>query len=236
MNDQHAPRFEVAHAHRRGTREYYCDAVAVHTTSDLTTAAAVVDGIGNSEKVAACSRLLAQVAARVAARRNGLAGILSAGELVADAGPDEDDPEPDAVAVVAVAREGEETRVAWVGDSRAYGWTGSDLRQYTTDHTVGEQLRCNGAPLELAEDHDNWLRTSLSLAVVATVYTVEIPDPLVILTSDGVHDSVPHEELIALVRKYQHEPQALADALVAAAQPDEDGYRDDATAVVLRGC
>ncbi|MGW4731677.1 hypothetical protein ACWEQC_21345 [Streptomyces shenzhenensis] len=47
--------------------------------------------------------------------------------------------------------------------------------------------------------------------------------------SDGVHDQIPAETMERLVR----DPQALPDALVAAAQEDEDGYRDDATAFFL---
>ncbi|MFE7977627.1 hypothetical protein [Streptomyces shenzhenensis] len=50
-----------------------------------------------------------------------------------------------------------------------------------------------------------------------------IPGPSAILTSDGVHDQVPADVF-----------EDLADALVAAAREKETGYRDDATAVVLR--
>ncbi|MFD4750971.1 hypothetical protein ACFWOS_36575 [Streptomyces rubiginosohelvolus] len=39
--------------------------------------------------------------------------------------------------------------------------------------------------------------------------------------------------LTALVRTHTVDPQALADTLVAAAQADAEGYRDDATAIVI---
>ncbi len=214
-------------ASRRGTRTHNADAAAVHRHGDRT-AAALVDGIGSTAEIAATSLLLAEVAARVAVHRGTLAGLLAAAELIADPG------DGDAVAVVALVEPGEPTTVAWVGDCRAYGWDGAELRQYTTDHTVGQQLRVNGVPVEVAEAHDNWIRTSLGLAVVATVYQVRIPaGELVVLTGDGVHDALSHAELTAVVRAHSGDPQALADALVAAVGEDDEGERDDATAVVV---
>ena len=167
--------------------------------------------------------------ARVGAQRGPLAGILSAGLLVSD--PAE---KADGVAVAAVAYpDGDPVEVAWVGDCRAYGWTGTVLRRYTTDHTVGEQLRRNGAPWELAAEHDNWVQTSLAHATVATVYQVQVDTPLVLLTSDGVHDQIDHDTLTALVAQHADgDLQTLANAVVAAVTDRED-YRDDATIVVL---
>ncbi|MEV0778885.1 hypothetical protein [Streptomyces sp. NPDC050428] len=54
-----------------------------------------------------------------------------------------------------------------------------------------------------------------------------------ILTSDGVHDQLPHAELQALVREDQDDPAALADATIDAVRPKPSGYRDDATVIVL---
>jgi serine/threonine protein phosphatase PrpC len=44
---------------------------------------------------------------------------------------------------------------------------------------------------------------------------------------------VERAELEALVRAHQDDPQGLADAIVAAVLADEDGYRDDATVIVV---
>jgi PPM family protein phosphatase len=224
----------VATASRQGTREHNADAAAGFSSADGRTAAVVVDGIGNSPTVAAIASVLAQVATRVGAQRGALAGMLSAAALIADpgAGPEA---EPAAVAVLAVAEPGGATAIAWVGDCRASGWDGAELRRYSTDHTVGQQLRINGTPLELATEHDNWVRSTLASAVVATVYEVEIAaGELVVLTSDGVHDQLPHAELTALVDRHAHDPVVLADAIVAAVREDAESYRDDATAAVLR--
>ncbi|MEV5605530.1 hypothetical protein AB0L33_29235 [Streptomyces sp. NPDC052299] len=226
----------AAAATRRGTRDHNADGWAIHAypVAELT-AAAVVDGIGNSTEVAELSRLAAQVAARIGARRGRMAGLLAAAELYGD--PGATDVEPDAVAVLVLAEPGEDTRLAWIGDCRAWGFDGQRLRQYTTDHSMGEHLRYNGGKridLEQARLHDNWVLTSLGSAVVASVCQASIPDPLVILTSDGVHDSLDEDELDGLVHDHPDDPQALADALTAAARADKKGYRDDATAVVLR--
>ncbi|MFF4531598.1 PP2C family protein-serine/threonine phosphatase [Streptomyces sp. NPDC001407] len=222
----------VARATRKGTREHNADAAAVHVypVADVT-AAAVVDGIGNDPEVVAAARIAAEVAVRVGARKGGLAGLLAAAELYAD--PGADPVEPDAVAVLALAEPGQETRVHWIGDCRAWGFDGRRLRQYTIDHTMGEHLRQKGASLAEAALHDNWVRTSLGTATVGTVNFTEVPDPLVILTSDGVHDALDRDVLDGLIHAHPDSPQALADALVRAAQADTSGYRDDATAVVL---
>ncbi|MFF8412855.1 PP2C family protein-serine/threonine phosphatase [Streptomyces omiyaensis] len=224
----------TGHASREGTREDNADAAAVHQLSTGAIGAAVIDGIGHGPRTSGTAPLLAAVTARTAAHRGPLAGLLTAGLLISDPGPDDD--EANAVGVAAALEPLDALfRIAWVGDCRAYGWSHeTGLRNYTTDHTVGEQLRSNGAPWDLAADHDNWVRTSLGDATVATVYEVVIPDGLVILTSDGVHDYIDHGHLEDLVREHAIDPPALAEALVAAGEWGTGGYRDDATAVVLR--
>ncbi|MDX3455059.1 hypothetical protein PV396_24480 [Streptomyces sp. ME02-8801-2C] len=222
----------TGYATREGTAEDNADAARVYVLADGTVGAAVIDGIGHGPHTSATAPLLAEVAARIGARRGALSGLLTASELIADAGADGQ--EADAVAVAARAIPGDPvTVVNWTGDARAYGWDGQRLELYSDDHTVGKQLRANGVALEIARAHDNWLRTSLARASVGTVYTAGIRDQLVILTSDGVHDQIEASALEDLVREHETDPQALADALVTAAQEDKDGYRDDATAIVL---
>lgn len=131
---QRARGVTAAAATRRGTRDHNADGWAIHAypVAELT-AAAVVDGIGNSPEVAALSRLAAQVAARIGARRGRMAGLLAAAELYGD--PGATDVEPDAVAVLVLAEPGENTRLAWIGDCRAWGFDGQRLRQYTSKRT-----------------------------------------------------------------------------------------------------
>jgi serine/threonine protein phosphatase PrpC len=221
----------TASATRQGTDDPNCDCAAVYTSETGRAAGAVIDGTGHSGTIAEIMRAVATVATRVGAQRGALAGLMSAAELVTDRGPDAYG--PTGVGVLAVSFY-DAVDVAWIGDARAYGWDGRTLTLYTTDHTLGEQLRRNGAPWEVAEQHDNWSVTTLCYATIATIRQVQIPaGHTIILTSDGVHASVEHDRLAEIVRKHAHDPQALADALVAAPDTDEDGIRDDATALVL---
>lgn len=224
----------VGTATRLGTAAPSGDAVAVHVQDDGTTAVALVDGIGHSGRVASVAQLLATVMARVSARRGSLAGLLTGAELVADPGSG-DEPEPDAVAVVAtVSAAGDEIRIAWVGDCRAYALEGGRLRPLTADHNLAEQLALCGYTGEIPRPAARWVRTTVRSAVVATVSEAWTRSPLVVLTSDGVHDQVPHTTMEALALAHEDEPQALAEALVAAAETGADGVRDDATAIVTR--
>ncbi|MFI5987002.1 PP2C family protein-serine/threonine phosphatase [Streptomyces sp. NPDC051555] len=157
--------------------------------------------------------------------------------LISDPGPGRDIREaPDAVGVVAQIRQGKGTWVCWQGDCRAYGWDpdAGTLTRYTTDHNATSYLLQYGVEPEIAERYSSRLHIALADATPATVHQTLVPaGHLVILTSDGVHDQVDPLVMEVLVRENQHTPQNLAEALVAAAQPDEKGYRDDATALVL---
>ncbi|MFD3520437.1 PP2C family protein-serine/threonine phosphatase [Streptomyces sp. NPDC058653] len=223
----------TAIASREGTAEDNADACRVYVLADGTVGAAVIDGVGHGPHTSRTAPLLAEVAARLSARRAPLAGILGAAELVADEGADGEEADAVAVAVI-LPPGGRQARAAWVGDCRAYGWDGTRLRQYSTDQTMGEWARRHGdVPIEVAAHHDSWVRVSLSTATVASVGEVGIDDHLIVLTSDGVHDQIDPEVLTTVVREHADNPQNLADALVAAAQDDDEGYRDDATVVVV---
>ncbi|MFI9630179.1 SpoIIE family protein phosphatase [Streptomyces sp. NPDC052042] len=226
----------IGTATRLGTAAPSGDAIAVHVQEDGTTAAAVVDGIGHSLRVASVAQLLATVMARVSARRGSLAGLLTGTELVVDPGSgDEPEPEPDAVAVVATARAaGDQIRIAWVGDCRAYALDEGRLRPLTADHNLAEQMALCGYTGEIPRPAAKWVRTTVRSAVVATVSEAWTRSPLVVLTSDGVHDQAPHAAMEALALIHEDEPQTLAEALVAAAETGTDGVRDDATAIVIR--
>jgi serine/threonine protein phosphatase PrpC len=225
----------TAVATRQGTREHNADAAQTFRASDGTIAAALVDGIGDSPQLAAGMERLAWAAARLAAQLDGRSALVTVGRIVADPGA-EDEPEADGPGIVAVVHPDGDVVVHWLGDCRAYGWDGTVLTQHSTDHTMGECLRVNsGHALPEYKAHDNWVLSVLSRALPTTVAEVVISDAdVVLLTSDGVHDQVPHDMLEALVRDHQGDAQVLADAIVAAARADEDGYRDDATVVVLR--
>lgn len=219
-------------ATRQGTGPNNADGHAVFASENGSVAGAVIDIIGHPESAPAIGRLLAETAVRVGAQRGPFAGLLSAGLLVADPGRAHE-PEPDGVGACAVVHPDGHTVISWIGDAHAYGWDGQRLHRYTTPHTYGQQLRQYGAPWEVSEDHNDWIVTSLSAATPATVLTVTCDDQLIILASDGI-DSIPTDELAAIVRERADDPQGLADAIVATAREDAAGHRDDATVVVLR--
>lgn len=232
QTDSKVPALIAAWASRTGVREYNMDSAYIFESQTGAIAAALVDGIGNDETGPEVMKHLAMTAARTVARRGVRAGVLAAAAQIDDEGAGEY--LPDGVLVVAVMDPdpGETTRIGWVGDSHAYGWDGTTLRRYSTPQTMGEFLRRNG-DANSAIDHDNWVTVSLSIAHVSTVAEDGIPgDQLVLLVSDGL-DSVPHEELQELVAELDHDPQALADAIVNAARDNHENYRDDATAVVI---
>jgi serine/threonine protein phosphatase PrpC len=223
------PEITVAKASREGTLTPNADAAYVHRLGAVT-AAAIVDGTGHDPDVVAYAHLAAEVIARISARRGGLAGLLTAAELIAG----QESP-PSGVAVVALVEPGYDAEIHWIGDCRAYGWNGTALTQYSTDQTMGQWLRIHGVPVDIAEQHNDWIRTDLATATAGTARQVGIADAdLILLTSDGVHDYLTHSTLTSLIHEHQHAPQALANALVAAVQPDNTGHRDDATAIVIQ--
>ncbi|WKU03772.1 hypothetical protein [Micromonospora sp. HUAS LYJ1] len=224
----------TANATRRGTRDHNCDGAHTWTTADGTTHATVIDGTGDSRELAHLADVAAVAVSRIADRRSGLAGLLTAADLLGD--------DHTAAAVTATVSSDGGVQVCWIGDCRAWWWDGSALRQLTTDHTMGQLLRVSGgyAAEQVAASQDHWLRLSLAEATPVTVAEVRALDAddtllteghLLLLTSDGVHQGgVP---LAALTRLHAKDPQRLADVLVAAAQARDDGYRDDATVVVI---
>ncbi|SDD94930.1 PP2C family protein-serine/threonine phosphatase [Actinokineospora iranica] len=221
----------AAAATRRGVRAHNMDAAAVFRAGTGVVGAALVDGIGNDEQGAATMGLLAETAARIATTKGTLAGLLAAAALIED--PGVEPYAPNGVIVVAAAEPGSPTALAWVGDSHAYGWNGHVLRRRTDPHTMGAYLRQNGDHEVLAGLHDNWVRLSLTVAAPTNVARADAPeDELVLLVSDGL-DDLTTDELTALIREHEHDPQALAEAIVATARLDDNGYRDDATAIVL---
>ncbi len=235
-----ATRVAVGVAQRPGTEstgpagEDLCaDGAHVQRRGDRVTAA-VVDGAGHRAEVVDLARHAPPVIALMGMSMGGLVGLTTAGRMA-----DAYDHPPHLSAVYASMEPGEDTGVHWIGDCRAYGWDGTELTLWSTDQTMGEWLAWNGGktiemiPLDVAETQGNWARLGLAQATELTCRQLQIPQevPLVLLVSDGVSDHVP--DMAAVIREHEDDPQALADALVAAAQEDGDGYRDDATVVVL---
>ncbi|WP_234345046.1 MULTISPECIES: SpoIIE family protein phosphatase [Streptomyces] len=221
----------VGVAQRPGTEAPCADGYDVHRVGQEVFAA-VVDGAGHRPETCRYVEIAPAVMTHLGATVGGLAGLMTAGQMAQAY-----DRPPHVSAVYASMEPGARTMVHWIGDCRVYGWHENRLTQWTTDQTMGEWLRTlnGGGPMEIAEKHDNWSRLGLAQASAATCRQVEIPEAvrMVLLVSDGISDQVDQEHAEKLCRAYGGDPQVLADALVAAVEEDEDGYRDDATVVVL---
>ncbi|WP_234313745.1 SpoIIE family protein phosphatase [Streptomyces sp. NBRC 109706] len=219
----------VGVAQRPGTEPPCADSWDVQWRGQRVTAT-VLDGAGHAPDTVRYVQAAAPVITMIGMEHGGLAGLMTAGQMAAA-----HDTYLHASAVYAAAEPGQPVTIHWIGDCRAYGWDGTELRQYSTDQTMGEYLRRHGGvAVDLIEHHDAWARLGLAQASASTCREATIPPgiPLVLLVSDGVSDHVPDMERV--VTEHATDPQALADALVAAAEPDDDGYRDDATVIVLK--
>ncbi|QEU82630.1 hypothetical protein CP968_01360 [Streptomyces subrutilus] len=224
-------------AQRAGTEPPCADGLDVQRRG-LKVCAAVVDGAGHHENVVRYAAIAPAVMTHLGMALGGLAGLITAGQMAhAYEVP------PHASAVYVCMEPGWPTAVHWLGDCRAYAWDGTTLVQVTTDATMGQWLRRNGGvPVEIAAAHDNWSRLGLARACAATCRQIEVPEdiPLVLLLSDGISDQVDQvdqvdrQTMVTLCARHETDPQALADALTAAAKEDVLGYRDDATIIAMR--
>ena len=126
--------------------------------------------------------------------------------------------------------------VANVGDSRAYLFADGQLRQLTRDHSYVEEMLAAGqiTPDEArTHPHRHVVTRALgveqSVAVDTWLVTPESGDRYLIC-SDGLVNEVPDDDIAGLLGR-QPDPQAAADALVAAA--NAAGGRDNISVIVL---
>lgn len=153
---------------------------------------------------------------------------------------------------------GEHVGVAHVGDSRAYLLRDDKLIQLTEDHNLGSLLRrLEEIDPELAGSARNprtisrfmstnhelcfhhidsfgyWLHDVLGERAPTQRHGLRVRrGDLFLLTSDGVHEELPHRELIAICQRFIDEPQRICDELVRRAI--ERVGRDNATALAVR--
>lgn len=147
------------------------------------------------------------------------------------------------VVTLAVVNDGRLT-IGHVGDTRLYKITADGLRKLTRDHSpVGERedaheideldamrhprrhevFRDVGSALRDKDEHD-----------YVEVHEDTLEDGAAMLVcSDGLTDMIPSTALDRIVREHAGDPQAVVDALIAAA--NEAGGRDNVTAVYVEG-
>lgn len=144
--------------------------------------------------------------------------------------------------IVAVQSSGTQYQVAWVGDSRAYLWThsqlGRQLEQLTTDHSYVQMLYQAGAitAKELNTHPERNVITqclgSLELASV-NVETVDREwrkGDWLLLCSDGLTDAVGDQAICDILSAHTEIPSAV-ESLVQAAL--DNGGRDNVSVLIV---
>ena len=127
--------------------------------------------------------------------------------------------------------------IGHVGDSRAYRLRDGVLEQLTPDHSlVGELVRAGRLSTEEAEQHPH--RSVITRAVgtepvvdVETLTVVAAPGDLYLICSDGLTDIVRDGQIAEVIAAADHDPDAAAEALVAAA--NAAGGIDNITVVLF---
>ncbi|MCX7071252.1 MAG: protein phosphatase 2C domain-containing protein [Gammaproteobacteria bacterium] len=140
---------------------------------------------------------------------------------------------------VAITVHGQQARIDWVGDSRAYLWRDGELRQITRDHSfVAELLEAGALTAEEAETHPN--RNALTRAIgVQDVATLQV-DTLdlalrggdrLLLCSDGLSGFLSHQRIADCMRSASN-ATAMAEELVRLTLNGTDAA-DNVTAVCM---
>jgi protein phosphatase len=165
-----------------------------------------------------------------------LRAIETANHDILERGDAERDLEGMGTTVTALLIDGEQGRIAHVGDSRAYRLRDGLLRQLTEDHTVVQEfVRQGRLSREDAERHPQRSMLMRALGVDDEVriedLTVDLqPGDRFLLCSDGLSGML-SEDGIALVLGTTPAPQDAADRLVALA--NEAGGDDNITVIVV---
>jgi protein phosphatase len=206
-------------ASAQGPRLINADAAAAYTDPGTQQVVfALADGVGDAPGAACAARLAVSAAVRAPAADGPVPALLAAQEAVRA-----DPSAGDCVLVVAMPFDGG-YRLAWVGDVRAYAWTGGALTQLTRDHTVAQYFRDHGqAP---AAHMEHLVTTSVRTAGATEFGRAEVRSPAGLLfTSDGVHKTLSLATMAELLRQPANSAAALTGAAIAA------GGSDNATAL-----
>ncbi|HEY9035509.1 MAG TPA: protein phosphatase 2C domain-containing protein [Pseudomonadales bacterium] len=140
--------------------------------------------------------------------------------------------------VVALRTHGLEYEIEWVGDSRAYLWTGTDLYRMSRDHSLVQSMVDSGVLTEAeAVNHPqkNVIVQSIGVATLADVKVDQIsgvwePGHRILLCSDGLTDLV-SEQTIADILSQEGDEQTLVNRLLQAAL--DRGGNDNVTVQVI---
>lgn len=206
----------------RGSRQVNADAVGAYTDPATgNTVYALADGIGDNERAARAATLAVDAAIHSSPALGPAAAILAAQEAIR-----KDPSASDCVLVVVMPDAESGYQIAWVGDARAYSWTQEGIRQLTVDHTVAQYFRNRHQATTPRMEH--MVTTSVSTTRPDEIGTAWAKSRSgLLLTSDGVHKTLPVKSLWSALR----EPDRAATSLVKSAI--SAGSTDNTTALVI---
>ncbi len=140
--------------------------------------------------------------------------------------------------VVALQFDGADYRIAWVGDSRAYLWDGTNLSQLTRDHSFVQQLLDSGAideqqarnhpqnsVLTQALGHSN--KKTLQVDVVSGRLE---PGQKILLCSDGLSGELNDRDIAGVLRWPGNETETVGRLIRAA---NKHGGSDNISVVLV---
>ncbi len=232
-----APRLQIGAASHQGLkRDHNEDACAIFPEQR---AAVVADGMGGLAKgEVASATVIESVTAALKARRSVADGLIDAHQRLREiraAGAGE---RMGSTAVAATVH-GNQARIDWVGDSRAYLWRDDTLSQVSRDHSfVSELLEAGALTAEEAETHPNRHALTRAIGVLENVAlqvdTLELvlrSGDCLLLCSDGLSGFLSHERIAECLRDGETASD-MADALIRATLEETDAG-DNVTAVCM---
>lgn len=140
--------------------------------------------------------------------------------------------------------EGRTVTVGHVGDSRLYRIRGGRMEKITLDHSpVGEredrgeitesEAMSHPRRNEVYRDVGSEPRQPNDPGFIDIFRTSLPPDAAILISSDGLTDMVPREDMLRIIESYSKDPQRIAEALIDAA--NEAGGKDNITVVFIPG-
>ena len=140
--------------------------------------------------------------------------------------------------------EGRTVTVGHVGDSRLYRIRDGRMEKITLDHSpVGEredrgeitegEAMSHPRRNEVYRDVGSEPRQPNDPGFIDIFRTSLPPDAAILISSDGLTDMVPREDMLRIIGSYNKDPQRIAQALVDAA--NEAGGKDNITVVFIPG-
>lgn len=225
----------AADTHRGCVREYNEDCYQADPETGLWL---VADGVGGHTDGELASAITSAVTMDTFRHTHDLVGAInSAHSAVLDAIEERNGASNMGSTIVAIALDGMDYQIAWVGDSRAYLWNG-DLKLLTRDHSYVEALIEKGA-LTPAEALHHPKRNIITQCIgitpkeglkVGTVTGTLAPGQRILLCSDGLNDELDQAQ-IAAVFAQPHSPENQVAELLQTTL--DAGGRDNITILIL---